>query len=495
MEFVLPIDFEKKMKNLLGEEWENFSYSYTNNNYHGLRFNPIKVKEENEEEILIKLGIINEAAEKNNIQVPWEKKGFYYDNQARPGKHPYHEAGLYYIQEPSAMSAAAMLDPVPGMKVLDLCAAPGGKTTQLAGKLKNAGLLVANEINNGRCKILAQNIERLGIRNAVVTNEDSFKLADKFGSFFHAILVDAPCSGEGMFRKNPEAMNEWSLENVEICANRQSEILDNAARMLLPGGTLVYSTCTFAPEENEKSIESFLKRHEEFEIVEVEAPWFSPAHKEWSENGIEEVERTFRLWPHKLNGEGHYVAVLKKKGVLNIESKLSEEEIDFKKKKVKKIKKEVMTKEQQKYFEEFLECSVSETVKEWLSKGRYIRFGEMLYNIPKEMPNLDGIHVLRSGLCLGEFKKNRFEPSHALAVALDTTEVLSYVDISSDDERVIGYYKGETIFTNENDDLSHLEKKGWCLVCVDGYSAGWGKIAGAQIKNHYPKGLRRDLSM
>ena len=264
--FSLPSDFIRKMQLLLNSEWEDFKTCYENNKYQALRFNPLKkgISPDIYPELLSKLSI------PDRTPVPWADHAYYYPDTAHPGKHPWHEAGLYYIQEPSAMSAAALLAPEPGDRVLDLCAAPGGKSTQLAAYLNQTGLLVANEIHSARCKILSQNMERLGISNAIVTNEDSFTLAARFPEYFDKIMVDAPCSGEGMFRKNPEAASEWSLANVKNCAARQSEILDNAAEMLVPGGKIVYSTCTFSPEENEQVIASFLEQHPEFELIRKE---------------------------------------------------------------------------------------------------------------------------------------------------------------------------------------------------------------------------------
>ena len=469
MEFILPEGFEEKIKNLIQGQWEQFRYCYENNRYQSLRLNPLKLDKSDYEHILTTVGASGEM-------VPWEENGRYYDEKSHPGKHPYHEMGLYYIQEPSAMSAASLLSVEPGMRVLDLCAAPGGKSTQLASYLGQQGLLVSNEINNSRCRILSSNIERLGVRNAVVTNEDSFKLAEKFQSFFHAILVDAPCSGEGMFRKNPEAVNEWSPNQVLVCAKRQSEILENAAQMLMPGGSLVYSTCTFSREENEDVIIQFLSAHSDFILEEKDAPWF--------ETSLHNEAGAYRLWPHKLKGEGHFVAVLRKAGSIN----LSEEDSLVSRKKKSKT---FLTKEKLKYFQEFLEQTMSDEVANWIEPERLVEFGEQLYLLPKGCPDLSGIHVVRAGLHLGEFKKNRFEPSHALAITLSTCDVKNYIDLPIEDDRAYSYFMGESIFINNEDKLQG--KKGWCMVCIDGYSAGWGKIAGGTIKNHYPKGLRKDL--
>lgn len=506
----LPIDFEKKMKVLLGEEYESFIEGYENDKYQALRLNPLKKTTRSASDVFDKLVAasdkdtdMNGVASGEICSVPWEENGYYYDGALRPGKHAYHEAGVYYIQEPSAMSAAALLAPKPGMKVLDLCAAPGGKSTQLAGYLMQEGLLIANEIHPARCKILSQNIERMGIRNAIVTNEDSKKLADYFPCYFDAILVDAPCSGEGMFRKTPEAMEEWSLQNVALCATRQEEILDNAASMLKGGGRLVYSTCTFSPEENEMTIVSFLERHPEFEVLQVEAPWFEKGRPEWVENQaantfVMEAEKTLRLWPHRLHGEGHYVAVLKKAGELSFTEQTAaiDKDLEDKENKSKKGKqKAVLDNILQKALEEFLEESVTQELAKWILSGTLTLFGDQLYRLPEEAPSLRGLRVLRAGLHIGEFKKNRFEPSHALALSLGADEVLCAIALKAGGEnRIPAYYRGETISISEQELCKENTKnKGWALVCVDGFSAGWGKLSNGQLKNHYPKGLRREV--
>ena len=482
MQKELPQDFVKKMKALLQEEWEEFLYSYEHDRYQALRFSPLKkgLKPEDYERILGQFSNQDRAHE----HVAWAEHGFYYENEARPGKHPYHEAGAYYIQEPSAMSAAALLAPKPGMRVLDLCAAPGGKTTQLAGYMAQKGLLVANEIHPARCKILSQNVERMGIENAIVTNEDSAKLAECFPSYFHAILVDAPCSGEGMFRKNPEAVDEWSMENVMVCAKRQRKILDNAAGMLLPGGTMVYSTCTFSPEENEQTIEAFLAGHPEFEIQKVDAPWFSHGL------GAGSICDTFRLWPHKLHGEGHFAAVLRKKGMLP-KDWMQPDEAAGKKGRAgfKSDCMAMLDKAQKEALREFFDASLSVQTAQRILDGDFVLFKDQLYRLPQHAPSLRGLRVLRAGLHIGEFKKNRFEPSHALALALGSKDVVGWLDFPADSPNVLAYLRGESISAECQNDIP----KGWCLVGVDGYSLGWGKYAGGQLKNHYPKGLRRNL--
>lgn len=478
----LPIEFEKKMKAFLGNEWDDFLYSYDNNRFQALRFNTLKVQSPEERMRILKvLGISSDK------RVSWADEAYYFDENVRPGKHPYHEMGLYYIQEPSAMSAAALLAPKPGMRVLDLCAAPGGKSTQLATYLGESGLLVSNEINTQRSRILSQNIERMGIKNAIVTNEDSFVLASHFPGFFNAIQVDAPCSGEGMFRKLPEAIEQWSMENVAICAARQKEILDNAAVMLKPGGVIVYSTCTFSKEENEDVIEYFLERHPDFTLEEME-----------------------RFWPHKVDGEGHFVAKLVRRGSVNelgadydvCEDSCNKVEdtglkVDRKTKKNKNSKnrknetKPALTKENMKLLSEFLDETISEDVAAWIKNSRLVMFGEQLYRLPDMEVDIKGLKVQRAGLHIGEFKKQRFEPSHSLALALKLNDAKNLVKLTCDNPQTIGFFNGQSVVLS--DEQTAECKKGWALVCVDGYTAGWGKVNGTQVKNHYPKGLRNKI--
>ena len=299
---MLPEGFILRMQSLLGEEYAAFSASFDRPLCTGLRLNPLKT------------GFTGDLSRFSLSPVPWCPTGYVYDAASRPGLSSYHAAGLYYLQEPSAMAPAELLDPQPGERVLDLCAAPGGKSTQLAGKLQGRGLLVCNEINAKRAKILAGNIERLGIANALVLNEHPKKLEARFEGYFDKILVDAPCSGEGMFRKEEAAVTDWTEDTNAICANRQSEILTSAAKMLRPGGRLVYSTCTFSPVENEGVISDFLWRNPDFSVENRPAPDFSPGRPDWVEHPAPGLEHTFRLWPHKLRGEGHYAAVLKKAG-------------------------------------------------------------------------------------------------------------------------------------------------------------------------------------
>ena len=429
---MLPEVFLERMKTQLGDEFEDFLRSLERPRAVALRFNPLKGENP-------QLPFVREP-------VPWEPQGYYYDPESRPGLHVYHEAGVYYLQEASAMSPVALLDPQPGERVCDLCAAPGGKTTQIAGRMMGEGFLLCNEFSPKRAKILSRNIERMAVANALVTNEDTAALAKRFPGSFDKVLIDAPCSGEGMFRKEEAAVTDWSVETVEMCARRQAEILHNGAQLVRPGGRLVYSTCTFAPEEDELAVAQFLESHPDFEPEVMETPWFEPV-----ENG------GHRMWPHKLLGEGHFAAVLRKKG---------EDEAEFDAFEGEKIPKEW--------------ASFAKELGIKLPAGKAVMFGETLYWAPEGMPDIRRLKVLRAGLELGTVKKGRFEPAHALALWLKTCANVETFE--ADSQEITQFMHGNVIPSS---------KRGWCLVCADGYSIGWGKGDGNVLKNHYPKGLRR----
>jgi len=344
------------------------------------------------------------------------------------------------------MAPVALLDPKPGERVCDLCAAPGGKTTQIAGRMLGRGFLLCNEINPKRAKILSRNIERMGVANALVTNEHPETLASRFPGFFDRVLVDAPCSGEGMFRKEEAAVTDWSEETVQMCARRQREILNSAARLVRPGGRLVYSTCTFAPEEDEETVAAFLESHPEFTPEPVAAPWF-----------VAGENASYRMWPHKLLGEGHFAAVLRK-----VEGETGE---------IPESNGEKLPKTWESFAKEL---GIT------LPEGKAIVFGQSLYWASEELPELNRLKVLRPGLELGTVKKDRFEPAHALALWLKTCAVTE--SFPPDSPEMKAYLHGDVVPS---------QKKGWCLVRAGDYSIGWGKGDGSVLKNHYPKGLRR----
>ena len=459
---MLPEQFTERMKRMLGEEFQPFYDSYQKPCRRALRLNPFKADR----------AAFLEDAPFSLRPVPWEENGFYYAQEDQPGKHPWHEAGVYYIQEASAMAPAAFLDARPGERVLDLCAAPGGKTTQIGAAMGGEGILFCNEIHPARAKILSENVERMGLRNAVVTNESPEKLEEHFPAYFDRVLVDAPCSGEGMFRRQEEARTEWSPENVEMCAARQDGILDSAAQMVRPGGRLVYSTCTFAPLEDEGSVSRFLQRHPEFSLVPaLQKDGMQGGRPDWIRQPCEGLEGTVRLWPHRLEGEGHYVAVLQKEGE-GAAGGLRFGRFG--------PQKGVSEKDCGEYFR-----FEQETMSVRLG-GLFLRFADQLYLAPEQLPSLDGLRVLRPGLHLGTLKKGRFEPSHAMALAMSPKQALRTHSVSAKRGDAQEWIKGMT--------LPAEGEKGWYLVTVDGYSLGWGKLSGGILKNHYPKGLRRQMT-
>lgn len=482
---MLPKAFCDRMKEMLGENYNEFEQNLLQDRYQALRINPLKKAMDGQSVNVGQLPFLL-------TKVPWAEDGYYYSKEDKPGRHPYHEAGMYYIQEPSAMAPAALLDAHPGEKILDLCAAPGGKSTQIAAAMRGRGILVSNEIHPARARILSENIERMGVVNACVTNETPERLAEVFPEYFDRILVDAPCSGEGMFRKNEDACGEWSPENVRLCAERQDAILDCAVRMLRSGGRLVYSTCTFAPAENEGSVSRLVHRHPKLRILSAEPVkgmiqelvgeqggrscgggfgerlLRGDGIPEWIAEPAPRLEETLRLWPQYVNGEGHYAAVLEKDDTEgNAESP--------------KWEKRFSAGEMGEY-EAFVRAEFSKEVqRDWLEVGSYMRFGDHIYRIPEEFPTVRGLKVLRPGLHVGTLKKNRFEPAHALAMALEPEQARHVRNISAAEAE--GYLNGQ-IFPAEGE-------KGWYLICVDGFGLGWGKLSGGMMKNHYPKGLRR----
>lgn len=535
----LPEAFTDRMQELLKEEeYAAFLSSFRQKRLYSLRLNPLKTERGKALAMLQKAaaGQDVKSADGELKQVPWEPDGFYYSRDFRPGRLPWHEAGMYYIQEASAMVPAVLCGAKPGERVLDLCAAPGGKSTKLAACLRGEGILVANEIHPERARVLSSNLERMGIRNALVTNEPPHRLASRFPLFFDRIVVDAPCSGEGMFRKEEEALTHWSPENVRMCAERQSEIMEEAASMLRPGGRLVYSTCTFSPEENEGTIVRFLKAHPEFSVVPIAGlpsiqpdKWgFAAGRPEWvpgEEDPDQSVRETVRLWPHLLEGEGHFAAVLTKKGRDSISNECTAEQLlqihdsgflrengspavvgpqgrDEKRSDKKEVsakkkhrgrkggkrdpKKEEALRLWYDFCRENLNCSdAGQSGEEY-----FLLFGDTLYMLPVPVDSLslEGLRILRPGLQLGEITKGRFTPSHALGMALTENEVLRTMHLQGDRPEAYAWLRGEAVSLPEG------ISKGWCLVCIDGCAVGWGKAAGSMLKNHYPRGLRKGSS-
>lgn len=427
---ILPQQFLDEMKEILNEEYDDFIKSYDEPKTTGLRVNTLKISKED----LLNLNLYNLD------QIPWAKEGFYYNEEVdRPGKSPLHEAGAYYLQEPSAMSVVPKLDVQEDEKILDMCAAPGGKSTYILSKLNNTGLLVSNEINPTRIRALGENLERFGAKNCIITNTDSNNLRKVFTGYFDKIVIDAPCSGQGMFRKDEVAITDWSYAKVLECQSIQREIIRDGYEMLTNGGTLVYSTCTFAKEENEDVINEFISEYPNAKLIIME-----------------------RLWPHKVKGEGHFVAKIQK---------LEEEDCNVKQIKIKRIDKEI--KDYKDFEKKFLNISL---------ENKFEIRGENLYLLPEESPDTKKIKLLRYGLHVGTLKKNRFEPSHALSHYLKMEDAKYIENLKVNDEQILQYLRGNTINTGNS--------RGWVLVCVEGIPIGWGKESNGVLKNHYPKGLR-----
>lgn len=418
----LPQPFLERMRASLGDGFDAFCAAYDKPPQHGFRVNTLKISAD----------ALAQLFEPMGERVPWCETGYYYEGGF--GKHPCHRAGLFYSQEPSAMIAAELLAPQDGERVLDLCAAPGGKSTQIAAAMQGTGMLVANEIVPSRARILAENLERMGVRNTVVTCMSPDALASRFPRFFDRILVDAPCSGEGMFRKDETAVREWSIAHTESCAVRQSLILESAAAMLAEGGMLVYSTCTFSPQENEGVVQQFLQAHPDFVCDE-----------------------THILLPHRVRGEGHFAAKLRGGSGARVPRPPAEQ------------------------------CEATPLYRAFEAEclhirleGAFVAFGDLLYLLPDDFGTPDGVKIVRAGLLLGEHKKNRFEPSHALCMALRAEDFRRTLSLEA--AEVDAYYRGESKLCDG--------EAGWGACLFASHPIGWYKCANGQAKNHLPKYLR-----
>ncbi|GGF69922.1 ribosomal RNA small subunit methyltransferase F [Paenibacillus albidus] len=499
----LPGTFMQRMKELLGseEEYQKFADSYLDAPYGGLRINTLKIPVDS----LLALSPFKLEP------IPWCPTGFYTQEGVKPGKHPYYHAGLYYIQEPSAMAPVELLDVLPGERVLDLCAAPGGKSTQIAAKLQGQGLLVSNDLHPERTKALAKNLELYGVRNGIVLNENPDRIAAAFPGFFDKILIDAPCSGEGMFRKDEDMVKQWDPGTPAKYAAMQHEILQSAAAALAPGGTIVYSTCTFAIEENEGSIGEFLSAHPQFELIPVGGRGsFSP--------GFGEMAGAARLWPHRVKGEGHFMAVLRHDGSgrpeVEAESPLLAAARREKAPKGKAARAAGRGEEAKgkggrasgksgrsavaghsPLGEETVLAVYADFITEQLGMqppGHPVLFGDHLYISPLPKEKLNGLKTVRPGWYVGQVRNGRFIPGHPLATALNPAESVRSLSLSSLNGEAVSYLKGETLAIPRErlsvKDGSGL--KGYVLVCIDGYSAGWGKWQDGMLKNEYPAGWR-----
>jgi 16S rRNA C967 or C1407 C5-methylase (RsmB/RsmF family)/NOL1/NOP2/fmu family ribosome biogenesis protein len=458
---MLPDAFLFRMKAQLGSDFTAFLASYDQPPYVGLRVNTLKLSPE-------QFMVI--APEPLN-PIPWVPGGFTVSPDSHLGKHPYYAAGLYYLQDPAAQAVAELMAPQPGETILDLAAAPGGKTTHIAALMQGRGLLVANDIKPNRARDLARNIERWGARNVVITNETPSRLTEHFGAFFDRVLVDAPCSAEAVFRKRPGDRHKWQPKLVDSCAIQQDAIMQEAARLVCPGGYLVYATCTFAPTEDEGTLARFLDTHPGFTLISPPRyPGFERDRPDWLDDDSPPpgLQRAVRLWPHKAPGEGHFIAVLRRaRNALDRPVSLDRLELV-------PIPKAAA--------DDFSKFS-SETLNWQPSQEQLAQIGSHMYLLPGGLPNLKGLRMVHWGWWLGTSKKNRFEPSHAFAMGLRAEDVNLTLPFASDDPALMRYLRGEV--------LPSPGPNGWVLVTVDGYPLGWGKRVQGRLKSHLPSWLRQ----
>lgn len=453
----LPEAFLEHMRQILGEEFAEYEKSMEGKSFLGLRVNTSKISVAEFERI---------HPFRSLRKIPWITNGYYYTEEDAPTRHPYYYAGLYYIQEPSAMTPASVLPVEKNERVLDLCAAPGGKATELAARLNHTGLLVANDASASRTKALLKNLEVFGAPNILITSEMGDKLDTYFHAYFDKILIDAPCSGEGMFRRQPHMISAWEKQGPEVFSKMQRQILDQAAELLKPGGMMLYSTCTFSALENEGSVDYFLQKHPEFHLADI--PWYEGfCHgKRELVGSVYPLEKCVRLFPHRIEGEGHFLALLQKEGEEKTDERPS-------RKRLTKLPAELA---------EFLE-----DVKMPLALSGIQIMDTKVFWLPEGIERYPGLRFLRSGLYMGELLKKRFEPSQALAMVLKKEEYASTIDLSATDKRVYRYLKGETIEVQEGESK---RDNGWQLVCVDGYPLGWGKLIQGTLRNKYFAGWR-----
>ena len=442
----LPIEFCERMRELTGDEYDDFIKSYDTQINKGIRINTLKCSDS--------LPMLNSCE-----KIQWCEDGYYADNLSINGNHPYHASGVVYFQEPSAMAVACGMPIGENVKILDLCAAPGGKTTHIGARMGNHGLLLSNEIIPKRAAVLSENVERMGLTNTIVTNESPRQLSERFEGFFDGIIVDAPCSGEGMFRKEPQAVEEWSVNHTLSCAVRQKNILDDAYKMLKCGGYIMYSTCTFSYDENESVVQYMIDKYN-MQLCHIDG-------LDMLSDGIGDgMQDCRRIFPHKNKGEGHFMALLRRTEESN-PAKVHQ--------KKKEKRKDTPLDLAINLYREFEKSALNAKL-----DGEFVLFGDNLYLMP-EYINLDKLRVLRCGLHLGIIKRNRFEPSHALSHALPADMYINRIEFSLNSDEIKRYMHGETLSNSMN---------GWCIITADGYSIGWGKGSNGIVKNHYPKALR-----
>jgi 16S rRNA C967 or C1407 C5-methylase (RsmB/RsmF family)/NOL1/NOP2/fmu family ribosome biogenesis protein len=457
----IPSLFRERMAALLGAAESERLLAAMPRTEAGLRVNTLR------RSVPEALELIGEPLE----PLAFPPEGFRVPGDSRPGRSPLHAAGLFYLQDPAAMAVGALMDPRPGALVADLAAAPGGKSTHLAARMENRGFLLANDVHPGRARELAGNLERLGVRNAAVTIEEVPRLAARLPRVFDHVLLDAPCSGEAMFCESEAARRSWSPAAVQGCARRQVELLVAAAAMVAPGGRLVYSTCTFSPEEDEQVVAAFLRANPVFELVPAaRVPGARPGHPAWGgEPLLPELRHTVRLWPHQAAGAGHFIAILQRTGGDRVQPVNSPESPAA-----------ASGDPAARLFQAFADETL---VAPHPGEGELVRQGDELFLRPAPAPPLGGIRTLRPGLWLGGVGRGRFEPAHALAMALRPDQAVRQIDLADDPSAAHAYLRGEVLRTGEGED-------GWTLVTLHGLPLGWAKRVGTALKNHLPRGLR-----
>lgn len=467
----LPDAYLQEMRSLLDEDFDEYLNSFSEPRYYGLRVNTLKISVED----FLKISPFPLEP------VPWTDNGFYYREQDRPALHPYYYAGLYYLQEPSAMLPASVLPIESGDRVLDTCAAPGGKSTELAAKLNHSGILFSNDISNSRALALLKNLELFGVEDLVLLTEDLAKMVPHFTGYFDKILIDAPCSGEGMFRKDTAVIRSWQEHGHDFYISLQKSIVENALKCLKEGGYLLYSTCTFYPGEDEDMVLYMKSLCQDLHVVPVKDLPKEISGGLTGKAGIPDPELSgcMRIFPHRAKGEGHF-AVLLRKGEESL-SKTSDtrESTGNKEEKIRKNPAQSLA-----HLSDETREFLSHVKKDFSDKVFEVR-NEKVYLVPEDLPSLSGLRILRTGLLLGEEKKNRFEPSQALAMNLKEEAFDFSLSFNADDPRILRYLKGETLDASDMTDRS-----GWVLICVDHFPLGFAKSNKGMLKNKYLKGWR-----
>lgn len=432
-------EFESRMKSLLKDRYPEYEAAIQLDPVRGFRLNRLKCTEEELR------GYLDFDWKKN----PYAKDSWVLPDEVKLYESMAYECGLFYVQETSASLAVEVLDPRPGMNILDLCAAPGSKSTQIAERMNHEGTLISNEYDASRSLILCENMEKHGAANVTVLNSTTAEIASAFPEYFDAVLVDAPCSGEGMMRKNPEAEAQWSLSLVHSCAERQAYIISDAYQALRPGGTLVYSTCTFNEEENEDTLLAFLAAHPDMHVVPIEEdyPHTLPSAK---------LPGALRVIPSDI-GEGHFVCRMIKDG-----------------NSAGRIPKQMKSGRIPECALSFLKDQLEGTYPYLLEKnGRVYGSTVPFYQCGK-------CRIIRSGVLLGEVIKDRFEPSwhFYLSAALPFRHVIELNDADRN-----SYLYGMTV--------SLPCDKGWYGVSWNHHMFSGTKSDGRILKNKYPKRKRR----